>query len=129
MCLPHCPTYQLLRNEADSPRGRIALMQAYASGQLETSPALITHLDRCLACRACERMCPSKVEYGKLEALGESVFNSTLVKDHNIMLENIDQNASYFYKVTSCDQFTNCNSTLGNFTTKKDPNVVEVFVC
>lgn len=66
LCLPHCPTYRLLRNEADSPRGRISLMQALASDKLAVSDSLYTHLDRCLDCRACERMCPSKVEYGRL---------------------------------------------------------------
>lgn len=66
LCLPHCPTYRLLRNETDSPRGRISLMQALAAGHLEASEPLLDHLDCCLACRACERMCPSKVEYGKL---------------------------------------------------------------
>ncbi len=66
LCLPHCPTYQLHHSEAESPRGRIALMQALASGRLESSSALQRHLDSCLVCRACEKMCPSKVPYGQL---------------------------------------------------------------
>ncbi len=66
LCLPHCPTYQLHHSEAESPRGRIALMQALASGRLEPSTALQGHLDSCLVCRACEKMCPSKVQYGQL---------------------------------------------------------------
>lgn len=66
LCLPHCPTYQLHHSETESPRGRIALMQALASGQLASSEALRRHLDSCLVCRACEKMCPSKVPYGQL---------------------------------------------------------------
>lgn len=66
MCLPHCPTYGLTRNEAESPRGRISLMLAVARGQLEPTPGLHGHLERCLGCRACEAMCPSKVAYGRL---------------------------------------------------------------
>ncbi|MCW8918828.1 MAG: (Fe-S)-binding protein [Gammaproteobacteria bacterium] len=66
LCLPHCPTYQLRHCETESPRGRIALMQALAGGQLAPSAALQRHLDSCLVCRACERMCPSKVPYGEL---------------------------------------------------------------
>jgi glycolate oxidase iron-sulfur subunit len=66
MCLPHCPTYRITLNEAESPRGRIALMQGLASGQLEASPALQGHLDRCLTCRACEVVCPADVPYGTL---------------------------------------------------------------
>lgn len=66
LCLPHCPTYKILRHEADSPRGRISLMQAFAKGQLAADTVLRTHLDRCLLCRACESVCPSKVPYGYL---------------------------------------------------------------
>jgi len=66
LCLPHCPTFTLTRNEAESPRGRIMLMQAMASGKLEVNAALVSHLDNCLVCRACERMCPSLVPYGQL---------------------------------------------------------------
>jgi glycolate oxidase iron-sulfur subunit len=66
MCLPHCPTYRRTGNEGESPRGRIALMAALARGDLPLSDALEGHLDRCLACRSCERVCPSGVPYGRL---------------------------------------------------------------
>lgn len=66
MCLPHCPTYGITLNEAESPRGRIALMQGLATGALAPGAALQAHLDGCLTCRACEVVCPADVPYGRL---------------------------------------------------------------
>lgn len=65
-CLPHCPTFQLARDESESPRGRIALIQGWLNGALDLSPRLDAHLDHCLECRACEPDCPSLVEFGRL---------------------------------------------------------------
>lgn len=66
MCLPHCPTYGVTRDEAESPRGRIMLMQGLATGALAADAALEAHLDGCLTCRACEVVCPAQVPYGRL---------------------------------------------------------------
>lgn len=67
LCLPHCPTYVLTQDEGDSPRGRLALMQALGQDRIDISnERLAFHLDRCLGCRACEAMCPSKVPFMKL---------------------------------------------------------------
>ena len=66
MCLPHCPTYRVTLDEAESPRGRIALMQGLVTGALPPNAALQGHLDRCLTCRACEVVCPADVPYGRL---------------------------------------------------------------
>lgn len=73
LCLPHCPTYQLAGVEGESPRGRIALMQGLATGQLEPGAALVSHLDQCLGCRACERVCPADVPYGELIDAGHAL--------------------------------------------------------
>ena len=66
LCLPYCPTYRLAGNENESPRGRISLIQAYAGGQLEATQKLIGHIDHCLLCRSCEKVCPAEVPYGRL---------------------------------------------------------------
>ena len=66
LCLPVCPTYQVLGVEADSPRGRIYLMRALAEGRVSDPDAIRPFLDRCLDCRACETVCPSGVDYGRL---------------------------------------------------------------
>ncbi len=66
-CLPVCPTYTRLGDEADSPRGRIHFMRAVVDGRVAPGSATLNrHLDRCLGCRACESVCPSGVEYGRL---------------------------------------------------------------
>lgn len=72
LCLNHCPTYRLWHEEADSPRGRIRQMQLVDDGRLELGLGFVTHIDRCLDCRACETACPSGVEYGKLVELARA---------------------------------------------------------
>ena len=66
-CLPTCPTYVVLQEEMDSPRGRIFLMKEVLEGNLKLEEAL-PYLDRCLACQACVTACPSGVPYGELIA-------------------------------------------------------------
>ena len=65
-CLPHCPTFRLYRDEAESPRGRISLIQGLLAGDIPDSARLGAHLDHCLECRACETVCPSLVQFAEL---------------------------------------------------------------
>ena len=71
-CTTHCPTYRLLGDELDSPRGRIYLIKSLLEGN-QASQKTQYHLDRCLTCRSCETHCPSGVEYGKLLDIGRQV--------------------------------------------------------
>ena len=71
-CLATCPTYQILGDELDSPRGRIYLMKQMLEGQPVTQKTQL-HLDRCLTCRACETTCPSGVRYGELVDLSRDL--------------------------------------------------------
>ena len=68
-CTATCPTYQLLGDELDGPRGRIYLIKQIAEGQAPTEKTRL-HLDRCLTCRNCESTCPSGVQYGNLVDIG-----------------------------------------------------------
>src|SRR5205807_8022734 len=66
-CLDSCPTYVLWAQEADSPRGRIVLMdEALAQDSEDFSAEMVTHFDRCLGCMACVTACPSGVRYDRL---------------------------------------------------------------
>ncbi len=85
-CTATCPTYQLLGDELDSPRGRIYLIKQMLEGN-EVSAKTQLHLDRCLTCRSCETTCPSGVQYGRLIDIGRelaeqqvdrSIFNKLL---------------------------------------------------
>ncbi|SDH92719.1 glycolate oxidase subunit GlcF [Nitrosomonas sp. Nm132] len=76
-CLATCPTYQLLGDELDSPRGRIYLMKQVLEGYPVTQKTQ-HHLDQCLTCRACETTCPSGVRYGRLLDIGRSVIHKNV---------------------------------------------------
>ncbi|SDX94381.1 glycolate oxidase subunit GlcF [Nitrosomonas sp. Nm33] len=78
-CLATCPTYQLLGDELDSPRGRIYLMKQVLEGQPVTQKTQ-RHLDRCLTCRACETTCPSGVRYGRLLDIGRGVIHKNVTR-------------------------------------------------
>jgi glycolate oxidase iron-sulfur subunit len=71
-CTATCPTYQLLGDELDGPRGRIYLIKQVLEGAKATVKTQ-THLDRCLTCRNCETTCPSGVEYGRLVDIGRKI--------------------------------------------------------
>ena len=77
MCNATCPTYQLLGDELDGPRGRIYLIKKLLEGETP-SPMTRLHLDRCLSCRSCETTCPSQVPYGRLVEIGRQVIDQRL---------------------------------------------------
>ncbi|CAH1085557.1 glycolate oxidase subunit GlcF [Candidatus Nitrotoga sp. 1052] len=76
-CLATCPTYQLLGDELDSPRGRIYLIKQMLEGAPVTAKTQL-HLDRCLTCRACETTCPSGVQYGHLLDIGRNIAEQSI---------------------------------------------------
>jgi glycolate oxidase iron-sulfur subunit len=78
-CTATCPTYQLLGDELDGPRGRIYLMKQVLEGR-EVTRATQVHLDRCLTCRNCETTCPSGVQYGRLVDIGRKIVDDHVVR-------------------------------------------------
>jgi glycolate oxidase iron-sulfur subunit len=66
LCLPHCPTYRVTGEESASPRGRITAMRSVAEGLSEPDETFARFMDLCLACRACEDVCPSHVPFGRM---------------------------------------------------------------
>jgi glycolate oxidase iron-sulfur subunit len=74
-CTATCPTYQVLGDDLDSPRGRIYLIKRVLEGGPLTGKTRL-HLDRCLTCRACETTCPSGVRYGRLADIGREVIEA-----------------------------------------------------
>jgi len=77
-CLSACPTFQVLGNECDSPRGRIDLIKNFLESKTVTHT--LDHLDQCLTCRACEPVCPSHVHYGRLLEIGKSLVEDECAK-------------------------------------------------
>jgi len=89
LCLPHCPTYVITENECESPRGRIALLDALSKQQIPLSDKTRLYLDHCLTCRACEAVCPAKVSYGELIDEGRELIAQTTVNQQTTHLPKI----------------------------------------
>lgn len=81
-CTATCPTYQLLGNELDSPRGRVYQVKMMLEGQPADRETLM-HLDRCLTCRSCETTCPSGVDYAELIDIGRQHIEKEVLRPFN----------------------------------------------
>ncbi len=66
MCLEHCPTYAISKNESESPRGRISMISAINSGDLEVNMKSLTHINNCILCLSCQKNCPANVNFKEI---------------------------------------------------------------
>lgn len=107
LCLPQCPTYNLTANENESPRGRIALIQGWLSGQLSPSEKLTTHLDQCLLCRRCERVCPSQVAYGEIIDKSKALLREETKKPFSLSAYITDKSLKLLLSKTFSTYLTN----------------------
>ncbi len=108
-CTATCPTYQLIGDELDGPRGRIYLIKNLIEGN-NVSEDTQLHLDRCLTCRSCETTCPSGVEYGHLIDIGRQVSEEKIprsFKDKSVryMLGKVLSNKNIFSILLKAGQF------------------------
>ena len=85
-CTATCPTFQLLGNELDSPRGRIYLIKEMLEGAAVTDKTML-HLDRCLTCRSCETTCPSGVQYGRLVDIGRGIAEEKIERGMGLSIQ------------------------------------------
>ena len=116
LCLPHCPTYNKTQNENESPRGRIALIQAWANKELTGSAKLQSHIDNCLLCRSCENVCPAQVPYGQIiddfrstiPSTKKSSLDLTLLKNiaHNKKLSHVAESLLKNYQSSALQRIT-----------------------
>ncbi|MBX3629149.1 MAG: glycolate oxidase subunit GlcF [Nitrosomonas sp.] len=108
-CLATCPTYQLLGDELDSPRGRIYLMKQMLEGQPVTRKTQL-HLDRCLTCRACESTCPSGVRYAELVDISRNLIEQQVKRPAGkklirYLLRKVLPNPVFFKPLIRAGQF------------------------
>ncbi|HUP94343.1 MAG TPA: 4Fe-4S dicluster domain-containing protein, partial [Burkholderiales bacterium] len=108
-CTATCPTYQLLGDELDGPRGRIYLIKQVLEGEAVTRKTQL-HLDRCLTCRSCETTCPSGVQYGRLIDIGREVVESRVGRGFasaavRAMLRNVVTRPQLFRPLLRTGQF------------------------
>ena len=107
-CTATCPTYQLLGDELDSPRGRIYLIKQLLEGNKITESTQ-QHLDRCLTCRACETTCPSGVRYGRLVDIGREIVEKKIPRS---LWQNIKRHS--LRKLVEAPKLFNVAVNIGN---------------